>query len=221
MIEKGMKHNEIINVIAGAFEDHFVVETNVQGWSHYRGSRVSCRADLMLFDRANGFLFGVEVKSFYTFNVEWMKKTMDQMISYNNAAFKMPNHLNRPLHPHAFFLASPLTNYWTNAHLDDSHNYWPSSLGLLPGGLGLLQMKNVVHAKPDIPAKILLDLRLTSGEHIWSNHLGYHVNVDELLSPQVGSQKVVHEAVGMKLEGDDHRKNVSLSSQNRCEQDFR
>ena len=41
MIEKGMKHNEIVNVIAGAFEDHFVVETNVQGWSHYRGSRVS------------------------------------------------------------------------------------------------------------------------------------------------------------------------------------
>ena len=221
MIEKGMKHNEIINVIAGAFEDHFDVETNVQGWSHYRGSRVSCRADLMLYDRANGFLFGVEVKSFYTFNVEWMKETVDQMISYNNAAFKMPNHLNRPLHPHAFFLASPLTNYWTNAHLDDSHNYWPSSLGLLPGGLGLLQMKNVVSTKPDIPAKILLDLRLTSGEKLWSNHLGYHVNVDELLSPQVGSQKVVHEAVGMKLEGDDYRKNVSLSSQNRCEQDFR
>jgi len=110
MIKKGMKHNEIINVIAGAFNDHFVVETNVQGWSHYRGCRVSCRADLMLYDRANGFLFGVEVKNFYTFNSEWMKEAIEQMMSYNNAAFKMPNHLNRPLHPHAFFLASPLTN---------------------------------------------------------------------------------------------------------------
>ena len=220
MIEKGMKHNEIINVIAAAYENHFIVETNVEGWSHYRGSRVSCRADLMLYDRANGFLFGVEVKSFYTFNVEWMKETMDQMISYNNAAFKMPNHLNRPLHPHAFFLASPLTNYWTNAYLDDSQNDWYSPLELLPGGLGLLQMKDVI-TNPDKPAKMQLDLRLTSHEHIWSNHLGYHVNVDELLSPQVGSQKVVHEAVAMKLEGDDYRKNVSLSSQNRCEQNFR
>lgn len=219
MIEKGMKHNEIINVITGAYENYFVVQTNVQGWSYYRGSRVSCRADLMLYDRANGFLFGVEVKSFYSFNVEWMKETMDQMISYNNAAFKMPNHLNRPLHPHAFFLASPLTNYWTNAYLDESQNNWYLPLGLLPGGLGLLQMKEVV-TDPDKPAKMRLDLRLTSDEHIWSNHLGYHVNVDELLSPQVGSQKVVHEAVGMKLEGDDYRKNVSLSSQNRCEQDF-
>ena len=159
-----------------------------------------------------------------------MKEAIEQMMSYNNAAFKMPNHLNRPLHPHAFFLASPLTNYWTNAHLNDSHNYWPSSLGLLPGGLGLLQMKNVntdsakealerlrTSTPPDNPAKINLDLRLTSGEQIWSNYLGYHVNVDDLLSPQVGSQKVMHEAVGMKLEGDEYRKNASLSSQNRCE----
>jgi len=220
MIEKGMKHNEIINVIAGAFEDHFVVETNVQGWSHYRGSRVSCRADLMLYDRANGFLFGVEVKNFYTFNSEWMKEAIEQMMSYNNTAFKMPNHLNRPLHPHAFFLASPLTNYWTNAHLDDSHNYWPSSLGLLPGGLGLLQMKSIV-LDPEKPAKTLLDLRLMSDEQIWSSKLGYHVNVDDLLSPQVGSQKVMHEAVGMKLEGDEYRKNTSLSSQNRCEKVFK
>ena len=219
MIEKGMKHNEIINVIAGAFEDHFVVETNVQGWSHYRGCRVSCRADLMLYDRANGFLFGVEVKSFYTFNVEWMKETMDQMISYNNAAFKMPNHLNRPLHPHAFFLASPLTN------VQDQYEGLQNCLDLLPRGLGLLRMiPDEVNWAPDRldSVDILhMDLQLTSGEKLWSNHLGYHVNVDELLSPQVGSQKVVHEAVGMKLEGDDYRKNYSLSSQNRCEQDFR
>ena len=220
MIEKGMKHNEIINVIAETLEDHFVVETNVQGWSHYRGSRVSCRADLMLYDRANGFLFGVEVKNFYTFNSEWMKEAIEQMMSYNNTAFKMPNHLNRPLHPHAFFLASPLTNYWTNDHLDDSFNYWPSSLGLLPGGLGLLQMKSIV-LDPEKPAKTLLDLRLMSDEQIWSSKLGYHVNVDDLLSPQVGSQKVMHEAVGMKLEGDEYRKNTSLSSQNRCEKVFK
>jgi len=220
MIEKGMKHNEIINVIAGAFEDHFVVETNVQGWSHYRGSRVSCRADLMLYDRANGFLFGVEVKNFYTFNREWMKEAIEQMMSYNNAAFKMPNHLNRPLHPHAFFLASPLTNYWTNTHLDDPQNDWFSPLELLPGGLGLLQMKSIV-LDPEKPAKTLLDLRLMSDEQIWSSKLGYHVNVDDLLSPQVGSQKVMHEAVGMKLEGDEYRKNTSLSSQNRCEKVFK
>ena len=218
MIEKGMKHNEITNVIAGAFEDHFVVETNVQGWSHYRGSRVSCRADLMLYDRANGFLFGVEVKSFYTFNVEWMKETVDQMISYNNAAFKMPNHLNRPLHPHAFFLASPLTN------VQDQDEGLLNRLDLLPRGLGLLRMIHYQEGAPDRLDSVEflgMDLQLTSGEKLWSNHLGYHVNVDELLSPQVGSQKVVHEAVGMKLEGDDYRKNYSLSSQNRCEQDFR
>ena len=218
MIKKGMKHNEIINVIAGAFNDHFVVETNVQGWSHYRGCRVSCRADLMLYDRANGFLFGVEVKSFYTFNPEWVKESMDQMISYNNAAFKMPNHLNRPLHPHAFFLASPLTNH-------DDPTMW-KHYNLLPRGLGLLQadfLENedgaIMHLNGEPLPK--LQLVLTSGEIIWRNHLGYHPNVDELLSPQVGSQKVMHEAVGMKLEGDEYRKNTSLSSQNRCEKVFK
>ena len=215
MIEKGMKHNEIVNVIAGAFEDHFVVETNVQGWSHYRGSRVSCRADLMLYDRANGFLFGVEVKSFYTFNVEWMKETMDQMISYNNAAFKMPNHLNRPLHPHAFFLASPLTNLW---HEDMVHQ---KSLDLLPKGLGLLRMLPGLKLPNEVNPAPNTHLQLTSGEKIWHSFLGYHVNVDDLLSPQVGSQKVMHEAVAMKLEGDEYRKNTSLSSQNRCEKVFK
>ena len=220
-----MKHNEIINVIAGAFEDHFVVETNVQGWSHYRGSRVSCRADLMLYDRANGFLFGVEVKSFYTFNSEWMKEAFEQMMSYNNAAFKMPNHLNRPLHPHAFFLASPLTNAQDQYEELGLGLLKQKCLDLLPRGLGLLKMipdeSNWAPERLDSANILHMDLQLTSGEKIWSSKLGYHVNVDDLLSPQVGSQKVMHEAVAMKLEGDEYRKNTSLSSQNRCEKVFK
>ena len=136
MIEKRMKHDEIIELILEEFKNDFDVYANISGWSHYRGSRVSCKADVLLYDPVNGFLFGVEVKTFYSFNTEWMKKTFEQMVGYNNAGFKIPN-LNRPLHPHGFFLASPRTN--EKELLSDPQLM--KHLELLPGGLGILRIK--------------------------------------------------------------------------------
>jgi len=204
MIEKGMKHDEIVSVIESEFQDCFEVSKGVKGESHYRGSRVNCRADLLFYDRINGFLFGVEVKAFYTFNAEWMKEAFDQMVGYNNAAFAVPNHHCRPIHPHAFFLASPLTN--RSKFTED----------LLPRGLGLLRIRP---AEGDGVINHL-SLELTSGEVIWTNHLGYHPEVHELLAPQICSQKMPHEAVGVDQEGRHQRRNASVSSQNRCEQDL-
>ena len=215
MIEKGMKHDEIIELILEELKDDFDVYANVSGWSHYRGSSVSCKADVLLYDRVNGFLFGVEVKTFYSFNGEWMKKAFEQMVGYNNASFKIPNHLNRPLHPHGFFLASPRTN---EKELLADHQL-QRHLELLPGGLGILR----IPACPLSDEKILLEknLQLTSGQTIWNNHMGYHPSVHELLCPQVGSKKMMHEAMGVKMEGDEYRRNASVSAENRCEQDFR
>ena len=80
MIEKGMKHDEIIELILEELKEDFDVYANVSGWSHYRGSSVSCKADVLLYDRVNGFLFGVEVKTFYSFNGEWMKKAFENVL---------------------------------------------------------------------------------------------------------------------------------------------
>tara|TARA_Y100001973_G_scaffold104154_1_gene173226 strand:+ start:570 stop:1214 length:645 start_codon:yes stop_codon:yes gene_type:complete len=214
MIEKGMRHDEIIELILEELKNDFDVYANVSGWSHYRGSRVSCKADLLLYDPVNGFLFGVEVKTFYSFNCEWMKKAFEQMVGYNNAGFKIPN-LNRPLHPHGFFLASPRTN--ERELLADPQLM--KHLELLPGGLGVLRIGETLSLPGNMPTE--KNLQLTSGETIWNNHIGYHPSVHELLCPQVGSKKMVHEAVGVKLEGDQYRRNASVSSQNRCQQDFR
>lgn len=222
MIEKGMKHDEIIELILEELKDDFDVYANVSGWSHYRGSRVSCKADLLLYDPVNGFLFGVEVKTFYSFNGEWMKKAFEQMVGYNNAGFKIPN-LNRPLHPHGFFLASPRTN---EKELLADHQL-QRHLELLPGGLGILRVWNQ-ELDTQLNAEKWMDdprpnktLQLTSGETIWNNHMGYHPSVHQLLCPQVGSKKMVHEAMGVKMEGDEYRRNASVSAENRCEQEFR
>lgn len=200
-----LAHERICENVVKRFSKYFECFVEVTGRCDYRGSWKSVRCDVLLYDEVYGYLFGVEVKPFKEFQVEWLKKAFDQMVSYNNTAFPLPGVLSKPRHPNACFLFSPRLDW----HGSLQEMKLQDMIALLPEGLGLASMVGNQ-----------AELRLTTGERIWSLDTGYHPEVDQLLAPQVGSKRVPHEAVGY-LGASGKYKLASQVAQNRCEQVFR
>lgn len=194
------QHDLIVENVVKQFGKYFECFTEVNGKCDYRGSYKDVRCDVLLYHEMNGYLFGIEVKPFKELNLGWLKESFDQMCSYNNTAFPLPGLLSKPRHPNAFFHFSPLLD-WNNALQEKKLQ---DMMSLLPEGLGLVKM-NMDY----------LELRLTSGQRIWSNHTGFSPQVDQLLAPQVGSQRVQHEVVAYRGRSGNY-KLASQSAQNRC-----
>tara|TARA_R110002012_G_C11661787_1_gene612270 strand:+ start:3722 stop:4369 length:648 start_codon:yes stop_codon:yes gene_type:complete len=178
-----LNHDLIVENVAKMFSEHFQTFTEVDATSEYRGCYADIVADVLLYDEMQGFLFGIECKTWEVLNVKNMQEAYEQSLSYNCARFPLPGILSKPLHPHAFFVAAPRMNFATV----EKEEELKQMMSVLPGGLGY--------------ARIVgnhLELKLCNGTRIWDKELGYHNNVSKILAPRVGSRKVPHQAISVQ-----------------------
>jgi|DEB0MinimDraft_6_1074348.scaffolds.fasta_scaffold65948_2 hypothetical protein len=178
-------HDLIVENVAKLFGEHFQTFTEVNATSEYRGCYADIVADLLLYDEVQGFLFGIECKTWDVLNVKHMQEAYEQSLSYNCARFSLPGILSKPLHPHAFFVAAPRMNFATV----EKEEELKQMMSVLPGGLGYARIVGNQ-----------LELKLCNGTRIWDKELGYHNDVAKILAPRVGSRKVPHQAVSVQTE---------------------